>query len=768
MARQTGLDRNTIRRYVRVAEKCGLDEKAGKVALTDEKLAEIVGRLRLPEAAPPPGDAWARCEARRDFIKKQRDDGVQLTKVCRFLVRQNAPVPYATLHRFAVKELDFGRSAPTIPVADCEPGAEVQVDTGWMTLLEPDLFGKRRRFRAWIFTSVYSRHRFVYPCFEEPTKTAIEACEAAWEFFGGVFAVLIPDNTKAIVQEADPLKPLINEAFLEYAQKRGFHVDPARSKSPKDKARVERSVQTVREDCFRAEHLQTLDDARRRARHWCLEEYGMRRHSTTQRLPREAFEADERPHLKTAPSAPYEVPIYCEVKVGPDQHAAVAKAIYSLPFEFRGKRLRARADRTTIRFYEKGTLVKAHPRRPPGGRSTDPSDFPPEKAAYALRDTAFLLRQAEEKGPHVLAFAKALPRRPAALGPDAAVLRAPRPLQAIRRRARGRDLQGRARSRDARGPSSRANAQVRSPAGVRGCGRPQQRRSARALPASREPVRASPRIPRGGWHQGEGHMTTDTVSSDLKTALHRLKLSGLLHTLPERLALAKSQKMPYQDLLLLLLSDEISRRDGQPATIRAQRGKLDPTMQLEAWDESAKVTFDKMVLNELVSLRFIEKHAHVAIVGPVGVGKTFLAHALGHVACRRGFSVLATRGDQMLKTLRHARLDNSYEAELLVVDDFGLDRMDATESRDAYEIFTERHRAGSMIVTSNRGPDEWLGTFADPVRAQSAIERFSGNAYDLVIEGESYRARQKPSLHGGVRAAPAAKRSRGRAGEAAA
>ncbi len=116
-----------------------------------------------------------------------------------------------------------------------------------------------------------------------------------------------------------------------------------------------------------------------------------------------------------------------------------------------------------------------------------------------------------------------------------------------------------------------------------------------------------------------------------------------------------------------------------------------------------------------------------------------MAHALGHTTCRRGHSVLAVRADQMLKTLKHARLDNSYEAELrkliavdlLLPDDFALDAMNTTGSRDAYEIFTERHRAGSMIVTSNRGPDEWLATFADPVRAQSAIDRFTSNSYDL-------------------------------------
>jgi DNA replication protein DnaC len=249
-------------------------------------------------------------------------------------------------------------------------------------------------------------------------------------------------------------------------------------------------------------------------------------------------------------------------------------------------------------------------------------------------------------------------------------------------------------------------------------------------------------------------MTTDTVGPDLMTTLRRLKLGRLLDTLPERLSLARQQKMTHQDFLLLLLSDEVSRRDSASVTLRAARAQLDPQMQIEQWDPSSKISLDQTLLNELISLRFLDAHAHVALVGPVGVGKTFLAHALGHMACRRGRSVFAVRADRMLKTLRHARLDNTHDAELrkllavdlLIVDDFGLDAMDAIESRDAFEIMTERHRSGSMIVTSNRGPDEWLATFADPVRAQAAIDRFTSNAYDLVIEGESYRHRLKPSL----------------------
>ena len=247
-------------------------------------------------------------------------------------------------------------------------------------------------------------------------------------------------------------------------------------------------------------------------------------------------------------------------------------------------------------------------------------------------------------------------------------------------------------------------------------------------------------------------MASDVVSPDLKAVLRRLKLGRLLDTLPERLVLARQQKLPHQDFFLLVLSDEVSRRDAQAAALRAHKALLDPTMQLELWDATAKVSFDQTLLNELVSLRFLEAHQHVAIVGPVGVGKTFWAHALGHIACRRAHSVLVLRTDQLHKTLKHARLDQTYEAELrkliavdlLLVDDFGLDAMDPVESRDTYEILIERHRAGSIIVTSNRGPDEWLATFADPVRAQSAIDRFTSNAFDLVIEGESYRSRLKP------------------------
>lgn len=409
IARQLGIDRNTVRSYIKHAERVGLDRTIGDASLTDEVVTKVLLRLRAPQAREH-GSGWASCVEHLDFIKKKLDQGVLLTKARKLLAREReVTIPYSTLHRFAVAELDFGRTAPTMPVSDCEPGAELQVDTGWVAMLEPDLFGKRRRVKAWIFTAVRSRHRFVWPIFQETTKSAIEACEAAWEFFGGVFHVLIVDNTKAIVAKADHLEPRLVRAFLEYSQKRDFVIDTARVRSPKDKARVERAVQTVRGDCFGGERLYDLDDCRKRARQWSLEEYGAKKHTRTQRCPLEHFLAEEKAALHPAPTEPYDIPHWCDPKVGLDQHAQVAKALYSLPRHFVRKRLTARADSQLVRFYTTGeVLVKTHPRKPPGGRSSDPADFPPEQDACARRDMAFFLKQAATHGAAIGHFADAL------------------------------------------------------------------------------------------------------------------------------------------------------------------------------------------------------------------------------------------------------------------------------------------------------------------------------------------------------------------------
>jgi DNA replication protein DnaC len=249
-------------------------------------------------------------------------------------------------------------------------------------------------------------------------------------------------------------------------------------------------------------------------------------------------------------------------------------------------------------------------------------------------------------------------------------------------------------------------------------------------------------------------MGSKALTPDLVQVMKELRLGQILPTLAERIALAEDNELPLQDFLLGLFTDEVERRRNASTARRAHDAGLVDDMVFERWDKTAKVTYDRRVLQELVSLRFVEAQRNVVVLGPVGVGKTFIANALGHVACRSGFNVMLHRGDDLLRLLRQSRLDNSREVlmtelctiDLLIIDDFALEPMTRDESRDIYQLFVERTGKAATVITSNRDTADWLAVFDDPLLGQGAVDRFKNNAYDLVVDGESYRSRLKPSI----------------------
>lgn len=414
VARRGLADRKTARRYIEAAQSLGLTREGGVEQIDDEFVGAVVSALQAGRPAGARGESWRLCQSHHDFLEAKLQERLKLTKVHELLERRVGPrVPYRTLHRYAEQELGFGRHNGTIRVDDCEPGTELQVDFGKMGYIRDGETGRRRVVWGLIFTAVYSRHQFVWLTHGQSMEAVIEGCEQAWSFFGGVFPVLIPDNLKAVVARADPLKPKFTEGFLEYAQARGMVLDPTRIRDPKGKARVERTVPYVRESFFRGEKFRDLEDAQQRAEHWCRHRAGERIHGTTRRRPREVFETEVQSRLLPAPQEPYDIPLYNDVKVHNDQHIIIAGALYSMPEDYIGKLVHVRADRALVRIYYRRQLVKTHPRQPAGGRSTDEGDFPEEKLIYARRDSDSLRRKAERAGAAVGEYARRLLDTPA-------------------------------------------------------------------------------------------------------------------------------------------------------------------------------------------------------------------------------------------------------------------------------------------------------------------------------------------------------------------
>jgi len=407
--RMAGTNRKTVRRYVDLAQELGVERDGGEEQLTDELLGEMASRLRPGPSCGSRGESWRRCEEHREDIEQWVADGLRLTKVQDLLRRKkNGQVPYRTLHRFAREELGFGKKETTIRVDDCEPGEELQLDfgrMGWLTEVET---GRRRVVWALIFTAVFSRHQYIWLTYRQRLEDVIAGFERAWEFFGGIFAVVIPDNLKAIVTTADPVNPQLNEGFLDYMQARGFLCDPTRVRSPKDKPRVERAVPYARESFFEGEDFRGLDRAQERAELWCSTTAGLRDHGTTHRAPLLVFEQEEQPLLAPAPTEQYDIPVFDDVKVHDDQHIIIGKALYSVPTSYVGEKVHVRMDSRLVRIHHRGRLIKVHEREPPGGRSSDPEDFPEHKVIYATRDTETLRRKAAAAGPAVGEYARRL------------------------------------------------------------------------------------------------------------------------------------------------------------------------------------------------------------------------------------------------------------------------------------------------------------------------------------------------------------------------
>ena len=216
------------------------------------------------------------------------------------------------------------------------------------------------------------------------------------------------------------------------------------------------------------------------------------------------------------------------------------------------------------------------------------------------------------------------------------------------------------------------------------------------------------------------------IDTALEQALRTLKLSGMVHTLEARLAQARAGELGHIEFLQVLCHDEIARRESEAINRRIRRAAFEQQATLEGFDFAANPKLPAAQIRDLAALRWLAAGESVVLYGPVGVGKSHVAQALGHLAIRQGADVRFLKTSRVLATLAGGHADRTWDKRLhelvkpvvLILDDFGIRELTASQADDLYELICERGTAGrSLILTSNRSPVDWYPLFPNPVIA---------------------------------------------------
>jgi DNA replication protein DnaC len=243
----------------------------------------------------------------------------------------------------------------------------------------------------------------------------------------------------------------------------------------------------------------------------------------------------------------------------------------------------------------------------------------------------------------------------------------------------------------------------------------------------------------------------------LQPRLRQLKLSGMRDAISARAQEARARGLDPLEFLALLLDDEVVRREADSVARHIHQARFDEVCDLRDFDWSYNPEVPKARIWELASGRFIDEHAAVVLCGPTGVGKSFVAQALGVEACRQRRRVLFVKTSTFLADLAGGRADGSYQARMrryvqpavLILDDFALREYTVGQSEDLYEVVSRRYRRGSLMVTTNREPQGLYPLFPNPVLAEGLLDRLLNSAYIIAMVGRSYRSQQRPGERAG-------------------
>jgi DNA replication protein DnaC len=231
--------------------------------------------------------------------------------------------------------------------------------------------------------------------------------------------------------------------------------------------------------------------------------------------------------------------------------------------------------------------------------------------------------------------------------------------------------------------------------------------------------------------------------------LHTLRLTGMAKALREQMDMPESQALSFEERLGLLIDREMTERSDRKLTTRLRQAKLRLSACLEDLDAHHPRGLDTSLMLRLASCQGIKDRHNVLITGPTGIGKTWLACALGHKACREGYTVLYLRLPRLLQELPIAKGDGRYpklmaslaKTDVLILDDWGLATLSDENRRDVLELLEDRHGRSATIVTSQFPVEHWHEAIGNPTLADAILDRLLHNAYKIILRGDSMRKR---------------------------
>lgn len=400
IARSLGYSRPTVRKYVQAAARLGLSP--GQRRRDETEWEQVAAAAVAYVAQQRPAGAVRQDVAGFQTYLEQHVGQVKLSVLHqRLRDEEGLRASWGSFYRYVratwPERLARGPQA-TVRLADPPPGAEAQVDFFYVRRWFDPEAGRERKLYAFLMTLSHSRHTFLYPVFAEDSEAWLSGHVEAFRFFGGVPKRLVPDNLTAGILKADRYDPRLNRAYGELARYYGCLIDPARVRHPKDKPRVERTVQYARDSFFVGRDFATLAQMRQDARRWALEVAGPRVHGTTGEVPLTVFQRREHVALLPLPPTPWEVVQWTQAKLRPDCHLRVGTVDYSAPSQHIGQYLDVRLGRSTVQIYAGQTLLTTHDRIT-HGRATRLEHYPPAGQAYLRATPRACVAAAQDIGP---------------------------------------------------------------------------------------------------------------------------------------------------------------------------------------------------------------------------------------------------------------------------------------------------------------------------------------------------------------------------------